>query len=265
MVKIFIDPGHGGSDPGAVANGLSEKNLTLAIGLALRDYILKNYQNVSVRMSRTSDQTVSLNSRTQMANQWEPDFYLSIHVNAGGGSGFESYIWNGQFSNKSRTQQIRSTIHQTIVNTKNWRDRGQKEANFHVLRETRMTAVLTENGFIDHQSEARAMRDDNWVENVAIAHAHGIEKAFQLKRQNNESADDLLYRVVVGSFREEQNARSRVNALKKTSYEAYILPYDQQGQRYYRVIAGAFHQKQNAENRLDSLKNDGFEGFLVVV
>ncbi|WP_017472066.1 N-acetylmuramoyl-L-alanine amidase [Amphibacillus jilinensis] len=265
MVKIFIDPGHGGSDPGAVANGLSEKTLTLAIGLALRDYLLKNYQNVSVRMSRTSDQTVSLNSRTQTANQWGADLYLSIHVNAGGGSGFESYIWNGQFTKKSRTQQVRSTIHQTIVNTKNWQDRGQKEANFHVLRETRMSAVLTENGFIDHQSDARAMRGDNWVENAAIAHAVGIEKAFQLKRQDNDLADDPLYRVVVGSFREDQNARSRVSTLQRSGYEAYILPYAQQGQRYYRVIAGAFYQKQNAEKRLDSLKKDGFDGFLVVV
>lgn len=95
MVKIFIDPGHGGTDPGASANGLQEKQLTLQIALALRNILLNEYQNVTVQLSRTSDQTVSLTQRTNAANSWGADYFLSIHINAGGGTGFEDYIYPG--------------------------------------------------------------------------------------------------------------------------------------------------------------------------
>lgn len=83
MVKIFIDPGHGGSDPGATGNGLQEKTLTLQIALALRTILTNEYEDVSLLLSRTSDQYVSLNDRTNAANNWGADFFLSIHVNSG--------------------------------------------------------------------------------------------------------------------------------------------------------------------------------------
>jgi len=84
MICMFIDPGHGGSDPGAVANGLQEKNLTLDIALRLRDTLLGEYTGVEVRLSRETDTTVSLKQRVQMANSWGTDYFLSIHINAGG-------------------------------------------------------------------------------------------------------------------------------------------------------------------------------------
>lgn len=70
MVKIFIDPGHGGNDPGAVGNGMQEKNLTLSIATQIRDMLVSEYENAEVRMSRTGDTAVSLTERTNMANNW---------------------------------------------------------------------------------------------------------------------------------------------------------------------------------------------------
>src|SRR5690625_2559502 len=98
MTKIFIDPGHGGSDPGAVGNGLREKDLTLKISKKIAN-ILKDY-HCSVKLSRTGDQTLSLKQRTDMANKWGADFLLSVHINAGGGTGYEDFIYNG-LSNSS--------------------------------------------------------------------------------------------------------------------------------------------------------------------
>ena len=95
MVKIFIDPGHGGKDPGAVANGIQEKNITLQISSRIRDILLSEYEDVSVLMSRTEDQTVGLDSRTNAANNWGADYYVSVHINSGGGSGFESFVYPG--------------------------------------------------------------------------------------------------------------------------------------------------------------------------
>ncbi len=265
MVKVFIDPGHGGNDPGAIGYGLQEKQITLIIGQHLRDYLVENYQDVSVRMSRSTDKTVSLLERTNNANQWGADLYISIHINAGGGSGFESFIFNGKFKNKSSTEQIRSVIHDTLTSEMGWRDRGKKEANFHVLRETSMSAVLTESGFIDHRADASNMRSSSWLESIASSHAQGIARALNLKKKVKQTLTDSFYRVVSGSFLSEKNARDKVDTLKKKGYESYILPYAGQNERYYRVIVGSFRDKENAERRVKQLDSIGFNSFIVEV
>jgi N-acetylmuramoyl-L-alanine amidase len=184
MVKIFIDPGHGGADPGAGGNGLDEKNVTLSIATRIRDILLKEYQNVTVKMSRTGDQTVSLQQRTDMANAWGADFYLSIHINAGGGTGYEDYIYDG-LSDRSRTADIQHILHPEVTKLINLIDRGAKKANYHVLRESTMDAMLSENGFIDTASDAAKMKDHGWIENVTRGHVNGLAKAFNLQKTPN--------------------------------------------------------------------------------
>jgi N-acetylmuramoyl-L-alanine amidase len=78
-MKLYLDPGHGGEDPGAQGNGLDEKDITLAIALKIRKIILADYENVEVKMSRTSDTAKSLAQRSSGANAWDADFFLSIH------------------------------------------------------------------------------------------------------------------------------------------------------------------------------------------
>ncbi|WP_232732099.1 N-acetylmuramoyl-L-alanine amidase [Bacillus sp. mrc49] len=140
MTKIFIDRGHGGRDPGAVGNGLREKDITLKIGKRIRD-ILAEYEKVTVKMSRTSDTFLSLSDRTKAANKWGADIFLSIHINAGGGTGYEDYIHTSA-SAKAKTYQ--NMIHTEIIKLINLRDRGKKKSNFHVVREAKMPGVLTE-------------------------------------------------------------------------------------------------------------------------
>ncbi|AYA78102.1 hypothetical protein DOE78_23370 [Bacillus sp. Y1] len=182
MVKIFIDPGHGGTDPGAVGFGIQEKNVTLQIGLKIRDILEGEYSNVSVRMSRTGDSTVSLSQRTNAANSWGADFLYSVHVNSGGGVGYEDFIYN-KLSNSSRTAQMQRTIHSEIISRINMTDRGMKKADFHMLRETNMDAVLTENGFIDNASDTAKMKNPAWIESVARGHVAGLEKVFNLQKK----------------------------------------------------------------------------------
>ncbi|AKM19367.1 Sporulation-specific N-acetylmuramoyl-L-alanine amidase [[Flavobacterium] thermophilum] len=102
-----IDPGHGGHDPGAVANGLREKDLTLKIALYTRDYIHELYEGVKVYLTRDKDVFVGLSERADFANRLNADHFCSIHINAGGGKGFESYIYNGSYSSKPKTQAFR--------------------------------------------------------------------------------------------------------------------------------------------------------------
>ncbi len=189
MVKIYIDPGHGGTDPGAVGNGLQEKNLTLQIASRVRDILVGEYNNVSVLMSRTGDTFPSLVNRTNQANAWGADFFLSIHINAGGGTGYEDYIYPGS---GAPTTTYQTNIHSEIMKLVNFSDRGKKTANFHVLRESNMPALLTENGFIDNSNDAAKLKTASFIESLARGHANGLVKCFNLQKKNS-----AVYHTVV--------------------------------------------------------------------
>lgn len=259
MVKIYLDPGHGGTDSGASGNGLLEKNVTLDIARRVRNILTNEYSNATVRMSRTGDQTVSLTQRTNDANQWGADFFLSIHINAGGGTGYEDYIHNS-LSDSSHTASLRNIIHQEVVKLINMRNRGKKKANFHVLRESRMSAMLTENGFIDTKSDADKMKQSSWLNNVARGHVNGLEKALGLNKKQDSG---LYYRVVTGSFTSRENADQRKTDLDAIDYDSFIESYTSSGTTYYRVITGSFQDLTNAEQRIADLKAKGFDSFII--
>lgn len=140
MFKLYLDPGHGGSDPGAVTNGLREKDLTLSISLKIGEILANEYNDAAVKMSRTGDTFPTLNQRTKDANAWGADFYLSVHINSGGGTGFESFIYP---NSGAPTTTYQSAIHEEIMKVIGLRDRGKKQGNLHVLRESNMPALLT--------------------------------------------------------------------------------------------------------------------------
>ena len=228
MVKLYLDVGHGGSDPGAVGNGLKEKDLTLQISKKIND-LLKDYEGIIVKMSRSTDKTLSLKQRTDEANKWGADLLLSIHINAGGGTGFESFIYNGNVS--SNTVKYRDTIHNEIMKQlKGVRDRGKKRANFHMLRESKMPAILTENMFIDTKKDADQLKKQSFINKIAQGHVNGIVKLFNLKKKKTASKPstnkgETFYRVVAGSFKNRKNADDQVKKLKKQGYNAFIDVY----------------------------------------
>ncbi|MEI2405613.1 N-acetylmuramoyl-L-alanine amidase [Niallia taxi] len=184
MTKIFIDAGHGGTDSGAVGNGLLEKDLTLTIAKKIQS-LLQGYEDVEVRMSRTTDKTLSLTQRTNAANNWNADFLLSVHINAGGGTGYEDYRYN-TLAISSRTGKIHATIHNAIMDelaAYNIVDRGTKASDLHVLRESNMDAILTESLFIDTRKDATLLKNDEFLNAVAAGHVKGLERAFNLKKK----------------------------------------------------------------------------------
>lgn|SRR5690554_841907 len=230
-VKIFIDPGHGGSDPGAVANGLREKDLTLAIAKECNRVLNEEYEGVQTKMSRTGDTYPSLSARTKAANDWGADYFVSIHINAGGGTGFESYIFNGTVS--SKTKEYQKKVHQVIAAGDGWADRGMKRANFHVLRETRMSALLTENGFIDRKEDAAKLKDPAFLKKLGRLHAEGIAKAFGLKKKSTSTPSpdpkpSGLHRVIVdgkqtGAFAVHENILNEVSRAIKAGAKKVVV------------------------------------------
>ncbi|MFC4077835.1 N-acetylmuramoyl-L-alanine amidase [Salinithrix halophila] len=250
MTKIVIDPGHGGIDPGAVSGNHQEKDFTLEIALGVRDYLTANYQ-ATLLMTRTTDATVSLTQRTDYANANKADYFVSIHINAGGGTGWESYIYNGGVSPFTVDAQIiiHSTVMDVIGPKYGVRDRGKKRANFHVLRETHMPAILMENLFIDTDGDLNLLRNASFIHDLSHGIGLGIGKALSLPAKPAK-----LYKVMAGSFESQENARDRERYLEQNGIEAVVVTATVNGQLRYRVQAGAFSERSNAEARLAEVK-----------
>jgi len=263
-MRLYLDPGHGGSDSGAQGNGLMEKNITLDIALKIRSILTSQYEDVQVKMSRTEDTTKSLNQRTNEANAWGAHFYLSIHCNAFNGSarGYEDYI-HSSLSDSSTTAKYQDIIHAEVLKVNQLQDRGKKRANFYVLRESVMPALLTENGFIDHAQDAELMKQSSWRQNVAQGHVNGLAKAFNLKRKQ-QVVPGTVYKVIAGSFRSRENADERVTFLRSKGIESFVYTVSISGTTWYRVQAGAFSSRENAEKRLEEIKNAGIPDAYII-
>ncbi|GAB6891084.1 N-acetylmuramoyl-L-alanine amidase [Geobacillus stearothermophilus] len=225
MVRIVLDAGHGGKDSGAVGNGLREKDLTLNIVKKIGD-MLKDYEGVEIIYTRTDDRFIELSERAAIANRAKADYFISVHINAGGGTGFESYIFNN--TKDAKTIAYQNVIHSEIMRAiGNVTDRGKKRANYAVLRETKMPAILTENLFIDNPNDAAKLKSEQFLLQVAYGHVIGLEKAFGLKKKakpqtKEKSSDKKLYRVQVGTFADRENAERLAEELKRKGYPVYI-------------------------------------------
>jgi len=238
-MRVVLDPGHGGNDPGAVGNGLIEKDLTLVLAFLIRD-LLSRYENVEVLLTRESDITVSLAERVRKANDFAADLFLSLHVNSFTDNrprGFESYI-HTSLADTSRTAHIRSAIHREVAEVflrYGSYDRGPKKADFTVLRETRMPAVLTENGFLSNTEDAHLLRNEGFLRAVAEAHSQGIAKVFGLSLRAvpplppatsptppASSESGKLYLVQIGAFRDRTNAEQLAARARSCGFEVFI-------------------------------------------
>ncbi|ACA60362.1 N-acetylmuramoyl-L-alanine amidase [Candidatus Desulforudis audaxviator] len=189
--------GHGGEEPDAVSGDLLEKHLNLQITLELNTALRCNYL-VDTVLTRTVDTTVSLYDRVRRANAACADLFVSVHVNAGGGTGFESFI-HPQAPEKTRG--IRRAIHteaMSFLRIHSVTDRGMKTAGFYVLRATSMPAVLLETLFIDHPVDAQRLRDRVFIARYAHAVARGVGKALQLPARDpfRDAEKDALILVL---------------------------------------------------------------------
>ena len=188
--------------------------------------LLNDYEGVEVHYTRTDDRFLELSERAAIANKLKADYFISVHINAGGGTGFESYIYNGNVSAKTIAYQnvVHGEIMKAIGNVK---DRGKKRANYAVLRETKMPAILTENLFIDNKTDAAKLKSEQFLLQVAYGHVQGIVKAFGLKKKaqpqpQQKTSTGKLYRVQVGAFANRENAERLAEELKKKGYPVVI-------------------------------------------
>ena len=174
-MKIFLDPGHGGADPGAVntALGLRESVVNLDTTLILGG--LLQAQGHTVQYSRTTDTAVSLSTRARMANDWGADIFISIHCNAVDNPlahGTETICFRAQ----TRAEQLAKDVQTALVAANGLRNRGVKTMNLAVLRLTRMPAILVELAFISNPHEAQLLSQRSFRETCARGIDTGVQR-----------------------------------------------------------------------------------------
>jgi len=183
MAKIFLDPGHGGHDSGAVGSRSYEKSNVLKVALKLAEYLRQ--MGHTVKLSRSTDVFLSLTQRTNLANSWGADIFVSLHNNSAvnkSATGFETFIYNGNVSAKTRT--LQNNVHNAIAKSIGIRDRGKKRANLAVVRQSKMPAVLIEYAFISNKSDESILINE--VDKLALLTANGIASFYGQKKIEQE-------------------------------------------------------------------------------
>ena len=167
-IKVFIDAGHGGSDPGAVGNGLKEKDIVLSIATKLG--ALLNGRGISIKYSRTNDTYLSLEERARLANAWGADLFVSIHANSATSSVRGTECYTHPTANTA-TKTLSRNVSRAISSKFGISNRGHKEANFAVLRLSNMPAILVETAFISNSSDANLLNTRQTDFSIAIANS----------------------------------------------------------------------------------------------
>ncbi|MBU8880940.1 N-acetylmuramoyl-L-alanine amidase [Bacillus sp. FJAT-29790] len=235
-MKIMLDAGHGYNTAGKrTPDGMPEYEFNRGAANYAKNF-LENYQNVTVYFAHSDERDVPLKERTDKANQLKVDCYVSIHANAYGSGwnnagGIETYVHPPK---PKEAYELAQKIQKNLVISTGLSDRGVKTADFHVLRETRMTAVLAECGFMTNPNEAKLMRSDTFQKTCAEAIVKAIVDQYKLIRKNtnpetmpsNSTSQPLskkgLYKVQVGAFNDRKSAENLANALKSLGYDAFI-------------------------------------------
>ncbi|MDX1971134.1 MAG: N-acetylmuramoyl-L-alanine amidase [Candidatus Sumerlaeia bacterium] len=190
QTKVYIDPGHGGSDPGAVNStfGTQEAARVLYTGLKTRDLFNADSANTagggnwSIRMSRTTNVDVSLSARSVDSNNWGSARFVSIHQNAFNQSanGTETF----SYASGTTGAALRDRIQEEAIIAWGLVNRGSKTANYAVLRDTTAPAALTEMGFIDSSVDHPKCSSNVECDKYALAILYGLQRNYGFAKFN---------------------------------------------------------------------------------
>ena len=194
---IFLDPGHGGKDPGAQYLGLKEKDLNLQVSQQLKTKL--ESLGYTVIMSRSTDVFVDfVTERSRMSNETNADMFISIHFNAtghgldSGEDGIQTYTylptgnipsvinkkWHDNPTRLKYSYKLGSYIHQSVLATTQAKDAGLLAKSFAVLRETNKPAVLLELGYMDDAKESQKIRTKEYQQKLVDGIVQGIQQYY---------------------------------------------------------------------------------------
>lgn len=225
MFTVFLSAGHGGSDPGAVAYGLKEKNINLQILLACKAELERH--GLKVVCSRTTDANDPVEEEVREANKSGAKIAVSFHTNAGKGDGSETFYHSTSVSGK-----ILAHLCEKYVKELGQNSRGAKSTNtLYFLRKTIMPAVLCECAFIDNDSDNNIIDTAAEQKKFGVAYAKGILEYLAVtyveptkettKKAQTES--NKLYRVQVGAFANKKNADAALKKAREAGFSGAFI------------------------------------------
>ncbi|MGB0405453.1 MAG: N-acetylmuramoyl-L-alanine amidase family protein, partial [Fusobacterium sp.] len=210
---VVIDPGHGGKDPGAVGNGLKEKDLVLSIGKYLRKELNKDF---NVVMTRDTDEFITLQNRSKIANGLQANLFISLHINSSTSTkmnGMEIFYFSKKSSsyarkiakfensfaekygedtkkivqivtdisynnNKAESMKLAEKLNNDLSKRMKMKNRKIHGANFAVLRGVNCPGILIETGFIRNKSDSRKLKNRTNRKIIAKEIAKHVRKYF---------------------------------------------------------------------------------------
>lgn len=179
---IIIDAGHGGYDVGARVSSCNEKSLALSTALMTKKYLTA--MGYRVILTRSRDIFIPLQRRTTIANQTKSKLFVSVHFNSAKSKqakGIEVFFYNSKDKWRSgASKKLARRVLSKLIARTGAHDRGVKDGNFHVIRETKMPAILVEGGFITHDEERHKLTDVTYREKLARGIAEGIDNYFKV-------------------------------------------------------------------------------------
>ncbi len=204
---VVLDPGHGGSDGGASANGLTEKNLTLKIAQYCKAE-LEGYGGVTVYMTRTGDKAVGLTERVNMAKSWGADVFVSLHINSATASAKGVEVWypNKNYrpdinkKGKELAEYILNELTDLGLNNRGVKDKdyqssdgsdpvkypdGSLADHYSVIRDSKRAGfpgIIVEHAFITNTQDAQLLAQDSKLKQMGIADATGIANFLGLSK-----------------------------------------------------------------------------------
>lgn len=250
--KIILDPGHGGSDPGATYNGRQEKDDALGLAMAVGQ-LLQN-AGFDVEYTRTTDVYNTPYEKAMIANNAGGDLFVSFHRNSSPMPNMYNGVQTLVFNDEGIKAELARNINENLV-ALGFEDKGVVERpNLVVLRRTQMPAVLIEAGFINSDLDNHIY--DEHFEEVAQAIADAIIDT--LNDQGIRATAEAEYSVQVGAFRNQQLANNMALQLKNQGFPAKVILEDE----LFKVQVGDFENLDNAVAIEQKLRILGYNTFI---
>lgn len=275
-IKIVIDPGHGGKDPGHEShNGalMTEKEINLKIALYLGEYIEKYLQNIEVIYTRTTDIYSSLDDRVSKANEINADYFISIHCNGNERKSIKGTECHVHSMKSKKSVALAKEFENQFANRAGRLSRGVKDGNdrshsIQVLKYTNMTSVLIECGFLTNEVEANYLNTTSGQEVIASAIFRGLRTQLQKNHpsisfiKSEGSKDDKQYAIQLMSSIEPIEVTA--SYFRKMPSEVERIKLNTTNAYKYLYTMGAYTTKEEAKDDLKKAQSNGFkDAFLI--
>lgn len=215
MPKVFIGVGHGGKDPGAVANGLKEKDINLGVALSCAEELEK--YNIEVLLSRYTDEDDSVTEEIKECNNFGADLAIDFHINAGGGDGTEIFHHSLGCNSKRLAQCLEEQV-KLLNNSRGIKTRINENTGkdyYAFIRDTNPPAVIVESAFIDNLEDIQCIDEEEEQKTFGKAYAVGILNYLGINKNNfqeDTELKELINKIMLGINETSKNFENLIEA-----------------------------------------------------